>query len=45
MSQNVLESFRREQQEELMVGKRARPPGEREENGLVSQASSQVRMS
>lgn len=31
MSQNVLESFRREEQEGLMVGKGARPPGEREE--------------
>lgn len=30
MSQNVLESFRREQQEGLMVRKGARPPGERE---------------
>lgn len=30
MSQNVLESFRREQQEGLTVRKGARPPGERE---------------
>lgn len=30
MSQNVLGSFRREEQEGLMVRKGARPPGERE---------------
>lgn len=30
MSQNVLGSFRREEQEGLMVRKAARPPGERE---------------
>lgn len=30
MSQNILGSFRREQQEGLRVGKGARPPGKRE---------------
>lgn len=30
MSQNILGSFRREQQEGLRVGEGARPPGERE---------------
>ena len=35
MSQNILESFRREQQEGLLVGKGARPPGEREGEWVV----------
>lgn len=33
MSQNVLESLRREQQEGLRTGKRASPPGERAVGG------------
>lgn len=34
MSQKVLESFRREQQEGPLVGMGARPPGREREDGL-----------
>ena len=44
MSQKVLESFRREEQEGRWWGKESGHPGQRE-HGLVSQAWSQRRMS